>query len=384
MGASLFRHLNAKMAEEADKALVKELEFISKKINSLDTQVFFKPSNLSISGIFDILPCKKMTMFTYTVKVGFAKIVEESIGQCTGEVRLVFSFTNDSGFEEIRSVIERLVEINNKRVTGSTLEVLIQNLSHIKFLQRDDHIVYGSANFSLKSDSPDREIEHGRYPSYDELLCESDFGGEEIADLMWNFMKKKYPNIKSVCIPQNPDEKTLNNICDQVFINSSAKNSYKQVCKPVLFTSINPKELADGIFEILSIGKDFFEDDPDLSYYKNIYSESLDSYLGHICLQADDNIPNELYDELNTLVETEIEKYQARYTSLDSEIEIRYNTRKDELYKPIPEDLTRLYDEVVNEVNNEISNREDNFVESFNDKLRDKLSALILEKVEDY
>ncbi|MDN7136017.1 hypothetical protein [Pseudidiomarina terrestris] len=384
MGTSFFRHLNAQMAGEADKALVEELEFISKKINSLGTEVFLKPSNLSMSGIFDVVPCKKMTMFTYTVSKGFAKIVEDSIDECTGEVRLVFSFTRDSKPREIRAVIERLVEINDQRETGGTLEVLIQNLSHIKFLQRDDHIVYGSANFSLSSDSPDREIDRGRYPSYDELLCESDSGGENVADLMWNFMKKKYPDITPIYIPQNPDKSALNHICDIAFENSLKRYSYGQVCGPVLSRSIDPEKLVDGIFQNLSVDKSFFEGDPDLSYYKNLYSEKFASYLEHVSLQADDSPSDELYDSLDSFVEAEIEEYQAGYTIPELAIESRFDERAEGLFEPTPEDLQCLYEDVVAEVKDEISVREDDFVESFNDKLRGMLRVLILEKIEEH
>ncbi|QSX34475.1 hypothetical protein JYB87_04285 [Shewanella avicenniae] len=367
------------------------MQYLSEKINAQDTKVFFKPSNIPISELIDVKKSKRMAVFTFKVKKGFAKFVEDALSQCVGEARLVFSYCinraedKDKTKENISNFIMRLVEINNKRDECATMEVLIQNLSHIKFMQQDEYIVYGSVNFSISSDAPMSGAFSQKYPSYDELICESNSCGENISDLMWDFMLLKYPDIHPISIPKYPDEKMLDDIVDKIYEGSKKEYSLNDISMPVIINTeqLDLQQVIDSIYEILSIEKDFFQDDPKLEYYITYSTETLNFYLGAAKSKSNSRILDSLFDELDNFVEEKVNEYRNVYIDRDVEIEVRFDTRREVLYEPTEEEISSLSDEVTAEVDSEISQLKDDFLESFDDELKNLLHELIIEECED-
>jgi hypothetical protein len=366
----------------------KELE-ISAKITALDTQVFFKPSDKALSEVFPVIDCKNLTLFTFTIGKDFAEIAKESLIKCTGGARLVFS-VNDIHYSEkgkkiigekaIESntdqIIDSLIEIQNQREYGAYLELYINQLSHIKLLQRDEHMIYGSVNFSMASDGPN----NGQgYLSYDELVCESKQGGQDVADTMISYLKLKYPNISPIRLDHNtlsePD--LIFALKSKVIKESSSKLLFKDVKNTIVTIKYADKEeIIDSLKDIVSTKEVDFEIDPDLKKYIDGVDTRLDYFSDELRLSTNIDVEPDLIGDLYDFVHEAIKSFNESNFDLDMRAEEEYECQKDNPYDV--RERANLFDEIKSGLKNDLENLRYDFICNFESGLSDFFDDEIL------
>ena len=125
-----------------------------------------RPKEFILSNYIKSLPSKSLTVFTYTIRSGFSSLVVNSAKKCSGEVNIVFSFTQSPNFDKLSEQIYDIL----KESKLNSFNLYFSKSSHIKLFQRDDYLLVGSQNFSMSSDI-------SKY-SYDEIMMEYQEGGE--------------------------------------------------------------------------------------------------------------------------------------------------------------------------------------------------------------
>jgi hypothetical protein len=364
-----------KMAEEAIKS---EVCFISEALTALHPKIFLKPSDFQVSDLLSAKNSNSMTVFTYTVKKGFANIVKNSLEKCAGDAKFIFSFTqkiyagSKSGDaklteennlkESIRSVLNELIEHNKNRPILSELTLYIHNLSHIKLLQLDEYVMFGSVNYSASSDITD--YSGRKYPTYDELICESDSGGSEVVKLILTYLMKKYPEITPIVIPKEATttgadyERLVFAIYQQAVKNYKYSEITSNEVQKLTLCDVN---LYDDIYNFLAISKDEID-------FDHSYDFGLDCYIDNLGgKEIKNKLSSDLLDDIHLMYKSLLDEYKAIESSLDENSYHEFeNTKNDYPVDEHGELMTSIEEGLI-----------DKMMDNFDDDLRAKLDEIV-------
>lgn len=129
-------------------------------------------------------PIESITVMTYTIKKKFSGDVLKILSKAHSKtaITVVFCHRNVKKTEDIDNItnaFERIFDINS----NITINVIVNQNTHIKMLQIDDALFVGSMNFSSSADAVDEKTHNSSLESYyhHEVLFHFNQGGKQLS-----------------------------------------------------------------------------------------------------------------------------------------------------------------------------------------------------------
>jgi hypothetical protein len=273
---------------------------LPKGINTSNACIYIRPAELDLKEFISPSLSNSLTVFTFTVGSGFSQVVKDSIKSCSGEVKLVFGFTDKANRLKI---CQELISLSKNT---KSLSVFIRTNSHIKLFQRDDYVIIGSQNYSVGADSNPK----------DELLVEFKKDGRQITQGVMDYFKDIDPGFNPVEV-KGKEYEELNHALNLAVLSQKGTSRYSnsdlkdQLLEPIYeyfklknisidefnINNMYPRKLdhTDSFIDGLNVSiSNSFDCQPLVEVAESLLTEAIDSNLDLVA----EYVPYECIDDM--------------------------------------------------------------------------------------